>query len=217
VGGGAKSDSIVLIGRAGYYNGTEVFRSWLVLAVLCAGTARGTGPSYSAAGIVNASNYGSGPFAPNSVVSIFGSGLARSSHALAASDISGGMLPLEMNYVSVYVQNQAVPLLFASHGQINFLISSVQVPGPVKLRVVAEGISGPEIDLTLVLSAPALLADAGGYAIATTADGKLFTADAPAHAGDTIVVYCTGLQDGAESPACGDSKPRGPDSGNARA
>jgi len=127
------------------------------------------------------------------------------------------MLPLGMNYVSVYVQNQAVPLLFVSDGQINFRISSVQVPGPVKLRVVAEGISGPEIDLTLVLSAPALLADAGGYAMATTADGRLFTAEAPAHAGDTIVVYCTGLQDGAESPACGDSKPRGPDSGNARA
>src|ERR1019366_10767318 len=41
--------------------------TWLGLAILCAGTARGAGPSYSAAGIVNASNYAVGPFAPNSV------------------------------------------------------------------------------------------------------------------------------------------------------
>jgi hypothetical protein len=209
VGGGAKSDSIVLIGRAGYYNDPEVFRSWLVLAVLCAGTARGAGPSYSAAGIVNASNHGSGPLAPNSVVSIFGSGLARSSHALAASDISGGMLPLEMNYVSV-----AIRLRWAN--QLPH-IQLCRFPGRSSCVWWPRASSGPEIDLTLVNSAPALLADAGGYAIATTADGKLFTADGPAHAGNTIVVYCTGLQDGAESPACGDSKPRGPDSGNARA
>ena len=41
-----------------------IIRTWLALAVLCAGTARGAGPSYSAAGIVNASNYVAGPFAP---------------------------------------------------------------------------------------------------------------------------------------------------------
>src|SRR6266545_4427604 len=64
-----------------------VIRTWLALAVLCAGTAMGAGPSYSAAGIVNASNYAPGPFAPNSVISIFGSGLARSTRALTPSDL----------------------------------------------------------------------------------------------------------------------------------
>src|SRR6266545_2499025 len=81
-----------------------VIRTWLALAVLCAGTARGAPPSYSAAGIVNASNFTAGPFAPNSVLSIFGSGLARSEQAMGASDIKSGMLPLELNYVRVYVQ-----------------------------------------------------------------------------------------------------------------
>ena len=54
-----------------------MLRTWLALAVLCAGTARAAGPSYAASNIVNASNYAIGPFAPNSVISIFGTGLAR--------------------------------------------------------------------------------------------------------------------------------------------
>ena len=120
-----------------------VTRIWLALAVLCAGTARGAGPSYSADGIVNASNFTPGPFAPNSVISVFGTGLARSTHALVDADLvpcpaslSGRCLPVEMNYVRVYVQDQPVPLLFVSATQVNFLISSTETAGPVKVRVV---------------------------------------------------------------------------------
>lgn len=170
-----------------------MFRSWLALAVLCAGTARGAGPNYSAAGIVNASNYAGGPFAPNSVISIFGSGMARSTHALTTSDIVSGRMPDELNYVRVYVQDQPVPLLFVSDGQINFIMPSVLNTGPVRIRVVAEGITGPEISVTLVDCAPALFALTDGYVIATSAAGKLLTADSPARAHDIVVVYATGL------------------------
>jgi len=170
-----------------------VIRTWLALAVLCAGTARGAGPSYSAASIVNASNFTAGPFAPNSVISIFGTGLARSTQALAASDIKAGTLPLELNFVRVYVQDQPAPILFVSDGQINFVMPSVQVSGPVRVRVVVEGTTGPEISITLSDAAPALFPLPGSYIIATSADNKLLTADNPAHANDFIVIYCTGL------------------------
>ena len=178
-----------------------MLRCWLALAVLCGGTASGAGPTYSAASIVNASNYSAGPFAPNSVISIFGSGLARSTYALAASDIVAGQMPNELNYVRVYVQDQPVALLFVSDRQINFIMSSVQNPGPVRVRVVTEGVSGPEVVVTLADAAPALFALDSGYAIATSADGKLLTADSPAHAGDTIVVYATGLGRTSPNPA----------------
>src|SRR5262249_40629310 len=55
------------------------------------------------------------------------------------------------------------------------------------------GLTGPEITVNLINCAPALFEMPGGYAIATSADGKLLTADAPAHPGDTIVIYLTGL------------------------
>ncbi|MGD0778665.1 MAG: hypothetical protein ABSC05_38280 [Candidatus Solibacter sp.] len=188
-------------------------RTWLALAVLCAGTARGAGPSYSAAGIVNASNYTAGPFAPNSVISVFGVSLARSTHALAAADLvpcaaslAGLCVPVELNYVRVYVQDQPVPLLFVSDGQVNFLMSSVETAGPVTVRVVTEGITGPEIVVTLVDAAPALFPNpiAAGYVIAQDAKGNLLTADNPAHAGDTVVIYATGLGRTSPNPAVGE-------------
>ena len=170
-----------------------MLRSWLVLAVLCAGAARAAGPSYAATNIVNASNYAGGPFASNSVVSIFGTGLARSTHALAADDIVNGILPLEMNSVRVFVENQPAPLLFVSEGQINFLVPMLLNLAAVRIRVVNEGGAGPEITVNLVDCAPALFALPSGYTIATSADGKLLTPDAPAQPGDTVVIYLTGL------------------------
>jgi uncharacterized protein (TIGR03437 family) len=59
--------------------------------------------------------------------------------------------------------------------------------------VFTEGLTGPEITVNLVDCAPALFSMTGGYAIATSADGKVLTPDAPAHPGDFIVVYLTGL------------------------
>jgi uncharacterized protein (TIGR03437 family) len=102
------------------------------------------------------------------------------------------------------VQDQPVPLLYVGPGQINFLISSVETAGPVKVRVVTEGITGPEIVVTLVDAAPALFSMAGGYVIAQDAKGNLLTADAPAHAGDTVVVYITGLGRTSPNPAVGE-------------
>ncbi|MEO8370799.1 MAG: hypothetical protein ABI806_16560 [Candidatus Solibacter sp.] len=188
-----------------------MIRTWLALAVLCAGTARGAGPSYSAAGIVNASNYAPGPFAANSVITVFGSGLARSTHALTADDLvactnslTGKCLPTELNYVRVYVQERPMPILFVGDKQVNFLMSSLEPAGIVKIRVVTEGITGPEITLTLVDSAPALFALPDGTAIATDREGQLLTASHPAHAGDIVVVYATGLGVTSPNPAVGE-------------
>jgi uncharacterized protein (TIGR03437 family) len=171
--------------------------------VLFAGTARGAAPSYSAAGIVNAGNYSPGPFAPNSIVTIFGSGLSRSAVGLTAADISGNILPTELNYTQVFVDNSPVPLFYVSDGQINFLISSKQGLGDTKIRVACQGNSGPEVTVTVVDAAPALFSMAGGYAIATHADNSLVTADSPARADEIIVMYTTGLGKTAPNPATG--------------
>jgi uncharacterized protein (TIGR03437 family) len=165
----------------------------LVIAILSAGSAAAAGPAYTAASICKASDYTLGPFAPNSAMAVFGTGLARSTHVLAADDLVGGSLPVEMNFVRVYVQDQPVPLLFVSAGQVNFLMSSVQLPGVVRIRVVTEGVTGPEVTVTLVDAAPALFTLSEGYTIATNAAGKVLSADAPAKSGDIIVLYLTGL------------------------
>jgi uncharacterized protein (TIGR03437 family) len=168
----------------------------LALAVLCVGAARGAAPSYSKEGIVNSPNYTPEPFAPGSIVSIFGSGLGESSQGITLE--AGALrLPFELNNARVYVGGQTAPMFYASDSQINFQIPPNLVAGPVTIRVAVDGntLSGPEITVALVDAAPALfpLPPDDVYAIAQHADYSLVTADSPAHAGDIVVIYLTGL------------------------
>jgi len=160
-----------------------MLRVSLALAVVLCGIARGAAPSYSAASFVNTGNYAPGPFAPSSIVTVFGSELARSEQVLTASDIRDNTLPTELNFCRVYVDNIPAPLLYVGQTQINFMIPSKQLPGKVRVRVVKQGQSGPEVMLTVMDAAPALFAmpDGSGFAIATHgADGSLITPDSPA-------------------------------------
>jgi len=173
------------------------------LAVLLAGTASGVVPSYSADGIVNAGSGTPGPFAPNSILSIFGSGLALATQALAAGDIQGGSLPTEFQGTQVLVDTFPSPLFYVSAGQINFLVPSNQATGDVKVQVVTDGNAGPVVTVTIANAAPALFVTPTGYAIATHADNSLITPDSPAHADEIIVVYATGLGKTSPNPAAG--------------
>jgi uncharacterized protein (TIGR03437 family) len=175
----------------------------LFLAALVAGAAWAQAPAYSAGNIVNSSDYSPGPFAPNSVVSIFGADLSWTARALMSGDIVSNTLPIELASVAVYVDNWPAPLLYVSATQINFLVPGNETSGGITVRVVREGVSGPEVAVTLVDAAPALFDLGTGYTMATHADGSLITAQSPAHAGDTIVVYATGLGQSQPNPSPG--------------
>lgn len=185
------------------YNTGVVLRIWLALAVLFAGTAWGAAPSYSAAGIVHIGNYAPGPFAANSILVVFGTDLARSTQALTAADIKGIFLPFELNYTRVYVDNSPVPLFYVSATQVNFMLPARLEFKQVVVRVVREGFSGPEVSIPIVSAAPALFATAAGYAIVTRAD-TVVAPESPAHAGDTIVIWATGLGITSKCPATGE-------------
>ena len=172
------------------------------MAALLAGAAWGQAPNYTPDGIVNASDYSSGPFAPNSVLTIFGTNLSWDTQQLAATDIVNDTLPTTLNSVAVYIDDWPVPLIYVSPTQINFIVPGNEIAGGVPLRVVREGVTGPEITVQLIGAAPALFAWAG-YAIAEHDDGTLLTADAPANAGDVVVVYATGLGKTQPNPAPG--------------
>ncbi len=191
-----KSGGTPLSGAHEYIIEFTVLRKWLALAVLSCGAARGQAPSYSAAGIVNAVGFAPGPFAPNSVVSIFGQNLAFSSDpSQIFLPSSAGTLPWTLDSVSVYVDNTAAPLLMVSPGQINFLIPATEIAGDAVIQLVRQGVAGPRLTVTLVSAAPQLFPAPGGYALAEDWNhgGSVVTADAPAHPGDTIILFATGL------------------------
>jgi uncharacterized protein (TIGR03437 family) len=172
----------------------RMFRAWLALAILFGGVARGAAPSYSAAGIVKAGSFAPGPFAPNSIVSIFGSGLARSTQGITSADIVDHHLPTELNGTQVRVSGfMQVPLFYVSDAQVNFLMPSNILTGPADIRVVCNGQVGPPVTVTVGDAAPALFAMPNGFAIVTHADSSLITPEAPARAGEVIVIYAAGL------------------------
>ncbi len=177
-------------------------RAWPVLAVLLCGMARGQAPAYSAAGIVNASDFSAGPFAPNSVLSLFGSNLSNTPAAVSASETAGGALTNQLGNVSVLVANMPAPLLYVSNSQINFLIPTELIPGAVTVCVVRQGVSGPIVTIALVNGAPALFPSTDGYALAVDWNNgnALASAQASAQAGDTVIVYLTGLGAAGNTP-----------------
>jgi uncharacterized protein (TIGR03437 family) len=132
-------------------------------------------------GVVNAASF-STAVAPGSLVSIFGRHLApEGMHAASAP------LPAELGGVTVRANGQRLPLLYVSAYQINAQLP-YDLQGEVTLQVTTpNGAAGRRI--TVAAAAPALFPGAS----LTHADGSLIAPDAPAQAGETIVIYLTGL------------------------
>ena len=184
-----------------------MLRTWFVFAFLLSNPVWGQAPAYSAGTIVNAPNYAPGPFAPNSILSIFGSALARSAQGLTAGDIVNNTLPTELNGTHVYVDGLPAPLLYVSDGQVNFLVPGNKLAMDVTISVASNGKTGPEVAVTLVDAAPALFQTAAGYAIAAHVDNSAIAPGSPAQAGETIVVYACGLGRTLPNPAPGEIPP----------
>lgn len=140
------------------------------------------------------------------MISLFGSSLSYQDDVPASqASLSRKGLPTQLGGVSVVVDNRPAPLLFVSKGQINFLVPSDEIPGDVKVQVVRQGVAGPVVTLTLADTAPALF-PLGGYALAQDYNNNYagVGTDQPARAGDTIVLYATGLGHTQPNPTPGE-------------
>lgn len=175
-----------------------------VLAVLLVDVAGAAGPTYSADRIVSATTLAQGPLAPNSYVSIFGKDLAWGEEALTADRLAGGLLPTTLGDVRVYVANYAAPLFYAGPAQINFLIPGNLKTGDVPLRVVRQGVTGPEVTIRLVDAAPQLFPWPDNTVIAQHVDYRTITPEDPARPGEIIVLYANGLGTTEPNPAAGE-------------
>jgi uncharacterized protein (TIGR03437 family) len=158
-------------------------------------------PAYTTSSIVNAATNAPGPLAPLALVSIYGTDLSRDTVAIVPEAIRNGLLPTTLpgSGVLVSIDNIAVPVLFVSPRQINFLIPGSIRPGTRKLRVALNGRHGPDAEIEIADASPGIFQTPGFQAIATTAAGSLITPESPAAPGDVVVIYATGL--GVTSPA----------------
>lgn len=172
-------------------------RSLVLLALLAplAWSQSSGAPSYSAAGLVNAATNLPGPLAPNSLATLYGSSLSWTTVAVDAASMTDAQFPVKVTGVGVQVLfagGTPARLMYVSPTQINFLIPPSRTPGDTTLMVVRDGMAGPAIPVTVADVAPGIF-QVNSVAVASHADGSLITADAPAAAGESIVVSCTGL------------------------
>lgn len=164
-------------------------------AVWAQAPASSNAPFYTAASVVDAATNLPGAVAPNGLVSLYGARLAFSTRALQPNDLIAGALPTTLagTGVRVVISAIAVPILFVSPQQVNFLVPPTLRPGRYKLQLIRDGWSGPEVDIEVADVAPGTFTMEARFVIATHVDGSLIDASAPARPGEVIIVYASGL------------------------
>jgi uncharacterized protein (TIGR03437 family) len=172
-----------------------------MLAALVLAQTSGSGPYYTADSIANSAATVTGLYAPNTFVTIYGLNLAYTTRALAASDIAGGTLPtvLGTTGVRVLINNIPANIYYVSPTQVNLLIPTSLVPGPVMLQLVVDSLAGPAIPILLQSAAPSLFQFDAATVLAVHLDGSTITAASPAQPGEVVVLFASGL--GPTNPA----------------
>jgi uncharacterized protein (TIGR03437 family) len=167
-------------------------------------------PTISYGGAVNVfTNSTEDGVSQGDVLAIYGNQFATADPQVA------GALPLTttLNSAQVLLNGNPIPVQYVSATQINVQIPYDAPLGDATLTVVANGQKGNTVSLNIQPTAPALLPYQGGpYVIAQTASGGFegYSPSAPAHAGDTLVLYAVGLGATSPSVAAGTASPSGP-------
>ncbi len=170
---------------------SKIYLLTLVAAAqLCA-----SGPVINPDGVVNAASSQPGSIAPGMIVSIYGQGLSYITHPLAPDDLHNATLPTLFPGAGVHVLVGGLSafLYYVSPTQLNIQIPNSLLPGPVDLTVALNSLYGPTVHLNLVPASPALFQVDSQFCVATKLDASVLTAENPAHPGDIIVIYATGL------------------------
>jgi uncharacterized protein (TIGR03437 family) len=155
-------------------------------------------PQVFVGGIVSAASY-KGPVAPGTLVAIYGSNFTDSSLLLSNSL----PWPSQLGGTSVTIAGVTAPVFVVTPGQINAMLPfglAVNTDLPIVVTR-NNAISAPQ-SVSMVSSLPSVFTQnqSGqglGAIIILHPDGSwnLAGANSPAHAGDTLEIYCTGLGD----------------------
>jgi uncharacterized protein (TIGR03437 family) len=145
-------------------------------------------PVLPAAGVVNIASY-LPQIAPGSLVSMFGRGLGASAVA------SSPALPTTLGGSCVTLNNNPLPLLMTSDGQVNAQIPPELAPGryPLVVRSIDRQASSAPQQITIARYAPAVFTGENSQPALYHADGRLVTKQNPAKRDEPLRMYATGL------------------------
>jgi adhesin/invasin len=120
--------------------------------------------------------------------SIYGTNLGA-----AAESAPSFPLPTTLGGVSVLVNGTAIPLTYVSPTQINAQMPFGLAPGRATVAVRNAGGVTEAASVEIGAAGPAILEYGSRRAVATSATAVLNTNEAPAAAGDVVIVYLTGI------------------------
>jgi uncharacterized protein (TIGR03437 family) len=149
-------------------------------------------------GVVNAANFAP-RISPGSLATVFGSNFALANTGAKAP------LPNSLAGVSVSVNGQAAPILFATPTQVNFQVPWETALGSAAVTVSVNGGSSNAVTVPVLGAAPGLFSQSSGQAVVQNSDYSLNGPGSPAKAGSTIMAYLTGS--GPVSPTIADGAP----------
>lgn len=172
-----------------------LFMAALVLGPLVADSSGNSAPFYTADSIANTAASVANFYAPNTFVTIYGQNLAFVTEAISAEDMNGGTLPTALigTGVRVLVNQIAADIYYVSPTQVNLLVPTILISGAATVQLEVNGLAGPAVTITLGATAPSLFQIDAVTVLATHADGSLITAGSPAHGGEEIVLWASGL------------------------
>ncbi len=150
-----------------------------------------------------------GSLAPNSLLSIFGTGFQSTgvTRQVMAEDLSAKLVPQALSCVAVEVNKVRAPILYASATQINAVVPTGTAAGAADVRVIVNptGIvpfSSSPVTVQAAAAAPTLFTLDGSKVIAQISGTSTLVADSTAvkgaraaKPGDSITLYASGLGD----------------------
>lgn len=139
------------------------------------------------------------PIAPGEFISLFGTGLAKTSGSAAPP------YPGSFNGITVLINGKAAPLYYVSATQINCLVPYATAGATATIVVQNNGASSNTVTVPVAATAPGIFStdqSGSGFGAVLHADYSLVTASKPAVPGETVAIYLTGM--GAVSPAVAD-------------
>jgi uncharacterized protein (TIGR03437 family) len=179
--------------------------STVTVTVIAAGANSAPQPT----GVANAASAGQaipGVVTPGSYIAIYGTGLAGTGSPSASSI----PLPTTLNGTQIFLGGVPMPLLYAGAGQVNAVVPEGIAPNASYPLVVVRGTAqSVPVPLTVTQLQPAAYTvntSGSGPGIVTNAlTGGLISTSNPAHAGDYLVIYGTGM--GALEGPSGETQP----------
>jgi uncharacterized protein (TIGR03437 family) len=154
-------------------------------------------PSYTAAGLVNSADNMLGPMAPNTIATLYGTGLADGTEALISNYIRDNTIPtvLPFSSVRIFVGSSALMagIYYVSPTQINFLLPAEMPLKATTIRVERGSLVGDEIPITIIPMTPAFYMLDAERVVAQHLDGSVIRTDHAAQPGEIVILYATGL------------------------